>query len=365
MCRYLQVADCRMPMAVKGVLPQTLVLGSMPLVRQLMSDRVFNSPPCTPCGPSTLGPDLGPQLVLALLILTDDQTPPWPDPGCSAPRASWTRATGIGWKLGLPSWGHWHGLAVWTGARPVRAVQGKIVLGAAFATLRPGTGNDVHTLRGPLGHLRTRHGAQVDSQLQQPQSALQDSGRLRHGLRLRLVGRADAAILSDVAGPSQGTVLLEAVAGCSAALAAVAHVRVLPGLIQNGRDEPQAPGAPHVLAAGRMLGTAAVQPLQPALGQAGAFSSGPLADSARGLQQRSKGHQANRPSSLPPGSALEAAAHVVWNAASSTSWCLVCSNTKTFRVLRGRAALCYSSGVNSTGGFPMLSSSKAKDFYAS
>src|ERR671925_524169 len=138
-----------------------------------MGDRMLHRRAFPQRGPAALGPDLRAQLVLELFILPDGQAPPLPDPGSRAPRADWTRVTGTGQKLGVLAWDHWHGMAVWTGDRPVCEVQGKVLLGEQGAALRPGTGNDIHTLRRPLGYPWARHVAQVDIQLQQTWPALQ------------------------------------------------------------------------------------------------------------------------------------------------------------------------------------------------
>src|SRR5919109_3151325 len=194
-----------------------------------MGDRMLHRRAFPQRGRAALGPDLRAQLVLELFILPDGQAPPLPDPGSRAPRADWTRVTGTGQKLGVLAWDHWHGMAVWTGDRPVCEVQGKVLLGEQGAALRPGTGNDIHTLRRPLGYPWARHVAQVDIQLQQTWPALQ---HLRYHLdhcMLWLVGRAHHHLAGHFAIKVQHKVFLEPVEWFGAALATVAHIRVLNG----------------------------------------------------------------------------------------------------------------------------------------
>jgi hypothetical protein len=71
MCRDLEVADRRMPTAVKRILTQAFVSGSTALVRQLMRNRVLHRRPLAERGPSTLRLHLGSQLLLKLFVFAD------------------------------------------------------------------------------------------------------------------------------------------------------------------------------------------------------------------------------------------------------------------------------------------------------
>ena len=168
MCCHLQVADGCMPTTVKLVLPQPLIAGAPSLMRYVRGDRMLNRCSFAQRGASTLGFDLGSELVLARFVLTDMQASPLTDPGCGALRSLWTPSTGAGGKLGVFAWDHRYGLAAWTGDGPVRKVQGEVVLGEESPALRPGAGNAVDTLLGPWRHPWAGHGPQVDSKLQQP-----------------------------------------------------------------------------------------------------------------------------------------------------------------------------------------------------
>ena len=103
-------------------------------------------------GASALGFDLGAERVLERFVLTDMQASPLTDPSCGALRSLWTPITGAGGKLGVFARDHRDGLATWTGDDPVRKVQGEVVLGEERPALRPGAGNDVDALLGPLRH---------------------------------------------------------------------------------------------------------------------------------------------------------------------------------------------------------------------
>ena len=72
-CCYLEVADRRMPTAIKLVLAQAFVSGATSLVHQLMRNRVLHCRPFAERGPSTLRLHLGSQLLLELLVLADAQ----------------------------------------------------------------------------------------------------------------------------------------------------------------------------------------------------------------------------------------------------------------------------------------------------
>jgi hypothetical protein len=67
--------------AVKLVLAQPLIAGAPPLGHQVMRDRMLHRRTCPQRGPSTLGLELGPQLVLKLLIRADGQAPAMPELG--------------------------------------------------------------------------------------------------------------------------------------------------------------------------------------------------------------------------------------------------------------------------------------------
>src|SRR6516164_4211974 len=100
-----------MTTTVKLILAQPLVAGSPSLVCHMMGNRMLHRCTFAQGGPTTLGLDLGAELLLE--------------------------------------------------------VQSEGVLGKQRPTLRPGAGNDVHALRGPLGNPRARHIPQVDVQLEQ------------------------------------------------------------------------------------------------------------------------------------------------------------------------------------------------------
>ena len=114
---------------------------------------MLNSRPFAQRGASALRPDFGSQLALELFVLTDVQDPALADPGLGALRALWTHITGAGGKLGVFARDHRHPLATRTGDCPVRKVQGEIVFGEEWSSARPGAGDDVHALLGPLHNL--------------------------------------------------------------------------------------------------------------------------------------------------------------------------------------------------------------------
>src|SRR5215468_1126155 len=136
-------------------------------MHDVMGDRMLHRGSFTQRGASALGFELGAELVLERFVLPDMQASPLTDPGCGALRSLWTLITGTGGKLGVFAQGHRYGLATRTGDCPVRKIQGKVVLGEESPTLRPGPGNDVDALLGPLCNAWTGHVPQVDIQLQQ------------------------------------------------------------------------------------------------------------------------------------------------------------------------------------------------------
>src|SRR4029453_6300637 len=201
-------------------------------MRDVMGDRMLNRCAFAPRGASTLGFDLGSELVLAWFVLTAMQASPLTAPGCGALRALWTSITGAGGKLGVCARDHRYGLATRTGDGPVRNVQGEVVLGEERPALRPGAGNDVDALLGPLHNAWTGHVPQVDIQLQQPWRLLHRLHQpLQPGLP-RLVRWADHDLVSDMTIQVQHEVFLKAVERFGAALTAVPHVRIL------NRDAP-------------------------------------------------------------------------------------------------------------------------------
>jgi len=128
---------------------------------------VLNSCAFAQRGASALGFDLGSELVLERFVLTDRQASPLAAFGCGALRSLWTSITGACWKLGVCAGHHRHGLTTRTGDMPVGEVEGEVVLRKACPALRPGAGNDVHSLLGPLRHPWAGHVPQVDIELQQ------------------------------------------------------------------------------------------------------------------------------------------------------------------------------------------------------
>src|SRR5438105_2179903 len=165
MCCDLEVADRRMTPAVKLVLAQPLVAGAPPLVCDRMGNCVLHRRTFTQGGPAALGLKLGAKLLLEWLVLANSQGPAVPEPGFGTLHTYRTRVTCLGRKLGVSPWRHRHSLAIWTGHRPVGKVQGEVVLGKECPILRPRAGNNVHTLRGPLGNPRAGHVPQIDVQL--------------------------------------------------------------------------------------------------------------------------------------------------------------------------------------------------------
>ena len=191
MGRHLKVTDRRMATAVKLVLAEPLIAGAPSLMRDMMGNRMLNHGSFAQRGASALGFDLGAELVLERFVLTDMQASPVTDLGCGALRSLWTPITGTGGKLGVFARDHRYGLAPRTGDWPVRKVQSEVVLAEESPALRPGAGNDVDALLGPLRNAWTGHVPQVDIQLQQPWRLLQRLDQQFHRFMLWLVRRAD------------------------------------------------------------------------------------------------------------------------------------------------------------------------------
>jgi hypothetical protein len=74
-CRYLQVADCRMTTTVKLVVAQPFVARSPALMCQLMGNSMLDCSPFTQRRPATCGPALGTQFLLERRILAHGQGP--------------------------------------------------------------------------------------------------------------------------------------------------------------------------------------------------------------------------------------------------------------------------------------------------
>src|SRR5215467_11146284 len=194
-----------------------------------MGDRMLHRSSFAQRGTSALSFDLGSELVLKLFVLTDRQAAPLADPGCGTLRSLWTPIAGAGGELGVFAWGHWHGLATRTRDLSVDEVEGEVVFRKACPALRPGTGNDVDALLGPLRQAWTGHVPQVDIKLQQPWRLLQRLDQQFHRCMLWLVRWADHDLACDMTIQVQHEVFLKTVARFGAALTAVPHVRILNG----------------------------------------------------------------------------------------------------------------------------------------
>src|SRR4029077_321356 len=133
-----------------------------------MGDGVLHSCSFAQRGASAFGFDLGSELVLERFVLTDRQASSLAALGCGALRALGTSITGTCWKLGVFAWDHQHGLLPRTRDLPVYEVEGEVVLRKVCPAVRPGAGNDVDALLGPLRNAWTGHVSQVDIKLQQP-----------------------------------------------------------------------------------------------------------------------------------------------------------------------------------------------------
>src|SRR5262245_46970130 len=100
MCCDLEVADRRMPSAIKLVFAQAFVSGSTSLVRQLMGNRVLHCGPFAQRGSSPLRLHFGPQLLLERLVLADAQASALSVRGFRALGAQGTLVTRHSRKLG-------------------------------------------------------------------------------------------------------------------------------------------------------------------------------------------------------------------------------------------------------------------------
>src|ERR1700756_1430530 len=156
-CRYLEVADCRMPTAIKLILAQAFVAGSPSLVHQLVRNRVLHRRPFPERGPSTPRLHLGAQLLLELFVLADAQASALSACGFGTLGAQGTRVTRRRRKLGMLAWDHGDGLAPRTGYLPARKVQSKIMLGEQRTNLRPRARDNVHALLRPLDNPGAGH----------------------------------------------------------------------------------------------------------------------------------------------------------------------------------------------------------------
>ena len=226
-CRYLKVVDRRMTTAIKLILAQAFVSGATSLVHQLVRNRVLHRRPFPERGPSTSRLHLGSQLLLKLLILTDAHASALAVGGFGALGAQGTRVTRRRRKLGLLAGHHGDALATRTGHPHTRKVQGEIMLRKKRPNLWPGTSDNGHALRRPLGNPGAGHVSQVDIELPQARGFLQLLGQQLYRLMLRLIRRPDHHLSDDCAVQSHGKVLFEAVEGFGTAFAAVAPVVIL------------------------------------------------------------------------------------------------------------------------------------------
>src|SRR5712692_7054524 len=172
-CRYVEVADRRMPTAIKLVLAQAFVSGSTSLVHHLVSNRVLHRCPFPERGPSTLCLHLGSQLLLARLVLADAHASALSMCGFGALGTQGTRVTCRRRKLGMLAGNHGDALATRTGHLHTHEVQGDIMLREKRTNVRPGPSDNGHALLRPLGNPWAGHVSQVDSELQQAGGLLQ------------------------------------------------------------------------------------------------------------------------------------------------------------------------------------------------
>ena len=126
MCCYLEVADRRMTPAITLVFAQASVSGATSVVRPLMGHGVLHRRPFAQRGSSPLCLHLGPQLLLARLVLADAQASALPTRGCRAVGAHGTHGTRRRRKLGRLAEAHGDALATRTRARHACKVQGEI-----------------------------------------------------------------------------------------------------------------------------------------------------------------------------------------------------------------------------------------------
>jgi hypothetical protein len=219
MCRDLEVADRRMTTAIKLVLAHAFGAGATAWGRPLMGDGVLNRGSFAPRGASALRPDFGAQLLLERFVRTDVQPPALPVHGFGTLGPQGTHGTHRRRKLGRLARNHRDTLAPWTGDVHTRKVQSDIRCRAQRTHWRPGARDHVHALRGPWGHPGAGHGAEVDSKLEQARRLRQLLGQQVDRLMRGLMRRADHDLPDDLAIPSPGTMLCEAVESCGAALA--------------------------------------------------------------------------------------------------------------------------------------------------
>src|SRR5437016_736996 len=220
---------------MKLILPDALVAGAPSLMRQLMGDGMLNRGTFAQRGPAAFGPEFGAQLLLEQLILADGQGSPVPELGCRALRSQGARVARPGRKLGPLAKDHGHRLPMGTDHLHRRKVQGEIMLGKQWTDLRPGAGNNVDSLCGPLRNPRARHVPQVDVELQQARGFLQLFRQQFHGFMLRRVRWAHHDLAGHFAVQVEQKVFLEAVEGFGTALATVTHRLVLNGNASIGR----------------------------------------------------------------------------------------------------------------------------------
>src|SRR5712691_13261467 len=245
MCCDLEVADRGMTTAITRVLAQTFGASSTSLARQLMGNRVRHRGPLAQRGPSALGLHLSAPWLLERRIFTDVQASALPARGCRALGAQGTPVTRRRRTLGLLAWDQGDGWSTGTGPLQSCTVHEERLLGEKRTNVWPGAREKGHALLCPLGAPRAGHGAQVASERQQAWSVLQRLGQQLHRFLLGLVRRTDHHLSGDCALQIHGTGLLEAVEGCGAALAAVAHGFLLDGEAPVKRDVRRAAPPPR------------------------------------------------------------------------------------------------------------------------
>src|SRR5947208_15905926 len=145
-----------------------------------MADRVVRGRAFAQPGPATLGLYLGSQLLLERLVLTDAQVSALPARGFRTLSAQGTCVTRHSRKLDSLAGDQGDCLAVWTGHPHSREVQGELLLGEKRTNLRPGAGDNVHTLLRPLGNPGAGHVPQLDIELPQACTFLQLLGPQLH-----------------------------------------------------------------------------------------------------------------------------------------------------------------------------------------
>src|SRR5258706_4936178 len=224
MCRDLEVADRRMTTTIKLVLAHAFVSGTTALVPQLVRNGVLHCRPLPERSPSTPCLHLGSQLLLAQLVITDEQAAPVPARGFGTLGAQGTHVTHRSRKLGRLAGDHGDALTTWTGGVHTYKVQSESMFREQRPHLRPGACDNVYALCLPLGHPWAGHVPQIDIELQQAGGFLQLRGQQCDRLMLRLIGRTAHHLPDDFAIQIHGKMFFEAVEGFGAAFAAVAHV---------------------------------------------------------------------------------------------------------------------------------------------